>query len=91
MEARHSEPGRITFDEIKISYVCKACNKIWFGDKKRIWEQHCETQVHKNMLNAVKLSGKTNKDINNTICYEEFDLGFENKCRIGNLIDDDNE
>ena len=66
------EAGRITFDLCEKSYVCKACNKVWYGEKKRMWDQHCETVNHKNMINAIKNStGKDNKYINNNICYEE--------------------
>lgn len=79
------EAGRITFDDCKKSYVCKACNKSWFGNKKKQWENHTETQSHKNMINAIKLSGKTNREINQTICYEEWDFGFEHPCRNGSL------
>jgi hypothetical protein len=75
-----------TFENCKKSYTCKACDKIWYGNsKKRVWELHCETNNHKNMINAIKISGKDNKYINTSICYEEFDFGLENTLRIGIL------
>jgi len=83
------ESGRIIFDDCKKAFICKACDKSWYGEsKKRTFTQHCESQTHRTMINAIKVSGKDNKYINNNICYEEYDFGFENKLKVGYLDED---